>query len=220
MKYSPRNGITFLKCERCREWEVWDAERVENFIKRFGTPKNPTARHKARMKLAASLVEGKSLLDVGCGLGHLYPLVKNKVENYLGVDNSIAMVDMARKLQPNAKFQLGDIYDLSRFGQYDSVCCLSLLLHLPNSDKPIEGMWKHAVKCLILSVSLSTAIKQEKRKYKDGYVIYRWETWKHISNILNKLKGVQEIKKYPQDTRVSVGLKGRNYTVKVVRKTN
>ncbi|GAG53641.1 unnamed protein product [marine sediment metagenome] len=172
------------------------------------------------MELVAGLVEGKSLLEVACGLGHLYPFVKNKVENYLGTDNSPAMIKKAIELQPNVNFKYGDIYDLSPFGKYDTVCCLNVLIHLPTSDNPIKEMWKHAGRCLIFSVPLSTSLKHETQRYGDGYVIFRWETWENILRIIGQLNGVKKVEKYPQEIRVRTGLKGRNSTIKVVRKSS
>ena len=52
-----------------RKWQVWDNERVEKFIKTYGTPFNPSLNQKRRMRMASKLISGKSVLDVGCGSG-------------------------------------------------------------------------------------------------------------------------------------------------------
>ena len=112
------------------EYFVWDKDRVKNYIRHFGTPQNPEKKHEARMEVASYLVEGDSVLDVGCGVGHFYPWVKGM--DYLGIDLSEDMLRKAREFNPNGKFEYGDVYDLSKFRVFDSVVCLSLLIHLPD----------------------------------------------------------------------------------------
>lgn len=135
-----------------REWEVWDRKRVKHYIKHYGKPVKAKGKHEVRMKLAASLIEGDSILDVGCGVGHLYPYVRHL--DYLGVDNSIPMLEQARKSHPNARFMKADIYNLSATPEMDTVVCQSLLIHLPDTDEPIRQLWSRTRKRLVISTPL------------------------------------------------------------------
>lgn len=176
-----------------RDWEVWDKDRTEKYIINYGTPQHPDPDHEKRMKVATSLIEGTSLLDVGCGIGHLYPFIKDKVEHYVGIDNSLEMLYKARQFFPVVPFLFGDVYDLSNRGMFDTVVCQSLLLHLPSSIKPITEMWKHVKKALVLGVQLSPIFQLKKTPYKKGYLIIRREPLENLQNILTNLEGVGNI---------------------------
>lgn len=66
-------------------------------------------------------LQGVSILDVGCGLGHFARyLQENNVQcNYLGVDHLPEMVSRARKNHPNLLFQTGDIDSLPESKKFD-----------------------------------------------------------------------------------------------------
>ena len=49
-------------------------------------------------------IAGKSVLDVGCGLGDLYNYLKDRNVGYTGCDIVPEMVEAARKKYPEAKF--------------------------------------------------------------------------------------------------------------------
>ncbi len=57
-------------------------------------------------------LEGKSLLDVGCGLGDLASLLRDRglEVRYTGVDVIEEMLEKARRANPGVRFVLGDIF--------------------------------------------------------------------------------------------------------------
>jgi trans-aconitate methyltransferase len=57
-------------------------------------------------------LQGLSVLDVGCGLGHLYDFLRGRLGgvDYFGLDLSPRMVEHARKRNPSASFA---VYDAS-----------------------------------------------------------------------------------------------------------
>ncbi|HDY65056.1 MAG TPA: class I SAM-dependent methyltransferase [Phycisphaerae bacterium] len=57
-------------------------------------------------------LEGKSLLDVGCGLGDLTILLRDRGLDvrYTGVDVLEKMLEKARRANPGVRFVLGDIF--------------------------------------------------------------------------------------------------------------
>jgi len=198
-----------------RGWEVWDEDRAKLYVLEYGTPQSPELKHADRMELAASLLEGESVLDVGCGIGHLLPWIGGSY-SYLGLDNSKEMLHLAKELQPNGDFRMGDVYDLSPFGKFDSVVCQSLLIHLPEISKPIKNMWEHTVRVLIFSIPISRVLKtfniktyrcekcgyvfrtaRERKvcnKCGGGYLIVRGGTQTKMEKIIRGLEEVQEIK--------------------------
>jgi trans-aconitate methyltransferase len=58
-------------------------------------------------------LEGKSILDVGCGLGDLYQFLKLNFDDfsYLGIDLVPELIEQAKKKYPSAQFQNWDIMD-------------------------------------------------------------------------------------------------------------
>lgn len=138
---------------------MWNEKgRARHYIYTYGPPNNPKPRYKLRMQSAAKLIIGNSVLDVGCGIGHLYPHIKNKVKVYRGIDGSLEMLRLAKKHNPNIDMHVGDAYDLSKEGLYDTVIALSLLIHVPFKDvsKVIKELWSHCKKALVFSIALKS----------------------------------------------------------------
>lgn len=69
------------------------------------------------MLLAAANLEGKSLLDVGCGTGNLLEYINSKGINvsYTGVDILEKMIEQAKSKQLNADFYHVDIFKNNTF---------------------------------------------------------------------------------------------------------
>ncbi|MGR3175998.1 MAG: class I SAM-dependent methyltransferase [Candidatus Scalindua sp.] len=59
-------------------------------------------------------LEGREILDVGCGLGDLYGWLKSRVKsfNYTGVDITSSMIDEASKSYPDAEFKVQNINEI------------------------------------------------------------------------------------------------------------
>jgi ubiquinone/menaquinone biosynthesis C-methylase UbiE len=70
-------------------------------------------------------LNGKKILDVGCGLGNLFEFISSKgIEaDYTGVDILEKMIERANKKQLKAKFYKMDIFEANPFkeGQFDVV---------------------------------------------------------------------------------------------------
>ena len=174
-----------------RDWEIWDKERTEYYVKRYGHPERQDNQHRLRMRKAAELVEGDTLLDVGCGIGHLYPYVRAQVKEYVGIDTSEHMLNAAKEFYPDVEFTYGDIYDLDGFKTFDSVICQSVLIHLPEIKTPIEEMWAHTDNALIFSIPILDKQIFKRYKYKNKRQIYHGETRSNIQKIIDELTGVK-----------------------------
>lgn len=148
------------------------------------------------MTTAASLLEGSTVLDVGCGVGHLYPFVKPLVSEYLGVDTSDEMLKFAKQFFPGVRFEHGDVYDLSPLGVFDTVYCLSTMIHLPEIEAPIRELWKHVGRALVFNIPIEKKRVIKKRPYKNGYLIYHGESWENILEAVNKLDNVEAVERH------------------------
>lgn len=76
----------------------WESEEAQNL--RF------------EILLSAVELEGKSLLDIGCGMGNLLQYMKSKKLNvsYTGTDILESMIEQARLKNPGAEFHHADIF--------------------------------------------------------------------------------------------------------------
>ncbi len=73
---------------------------------------------------------GDKILDLGCGNGRFFPLVKAKKAMYLGIDSSPGLIAIAQQQYPQAFFHIGDALNLSLPDkQYDKVYLIALLHH-------------------------------------------------------------------------------------------
>ncbi len=96
-------------------------------------------------ELKGYIKEGEKVLDLGCGSGRLYEVFKNKNIDYLGLDFSEKLIEIARKKYGNF-FVLGEILDLPFFDEsFDSVWAISSLHHIPSKElrkKAVNQIWR------------------------------------------------------------------------------
>ena len=183
-----------------RYWDVWHgclgAERAQRYHTAYGSPHSPEPFHRRRMELASSLIVGNSVLDIGCGIGHLIPFVKEGVE-YVGADTSHEMLQVATRFHPNNVFHVGDIYDLSPFKTFDTVLCQSVLIHLPEIAAPIQEMWGHARKAMVFSIPIeSKKTVSPLQQYGSKSILMHVETWENIDAIIKTLDGVKGVERH------------------------
>ncbi|MBD3328521.1 methyltransferase domain-containing protein, partial [Candidatus Peregrinibacteria bacterium] len=79
--------------------------------------------------------KGTFILDLGCGSGRLAAFLKNNhiKTHYIGVDNSEALIKVAKKNNPGFKFEIGDIENYVIQGKNpDLVVCFRTFHHLPS----------------------------------------------------------------------------------------
>src|SRR5437870_1286699 len=84
-------------------------------------------------RLKELLPEGRSpaasLLDVGCGAGHLTAVLAERGYHVVGVDNSPEMLSEARRLYPSLNFVDGDVRSFTPSAPVDAVVCLGEVLN-------------------------------------------------------------------------------------------
>jgi len=112
---------------------------------------------------------GRSVLDIGCGLGDFYDFLraKNRRVEYTGFDVTPGMVDAARRKHPHAshRFEVADILTESIRGTYDyviSVGALNLPLEGQNVEIMLELIEKMYVLCSIgIAVSMTSSLTKK-----------------------------------------------------------
>jgi len=85
--------------------------------------------------LAQYVKTNDKVLDLGCGNGRLLDLLKGKKINYIGVDNSSALIALAQKRYPDNDFRAGDALNLP-FGDnyFDKIYSVAVLHHIPSGE--------------------------------------------------------------------------------------
>lgn len=103
--------------ERHCECAVWDVS-IDHFRRHLELTRPLLRQH---------LRAGQRVLDAGCGVGSLYPLMPDGVD-YWGVDLSPDFVEIARFRHPEARFDRQDLNDLSVYadGCFDWAVCRSV----------------------------------------------------------------------------------------------
>ncbi|HPR64993.1 MAG TPA: class I SAM-dependent methyltransferase [Thermoanaerobaculia bacterium] len=93
-----------------------------------------------RMVRALPLINPEDfVLDLGCGLGEIVPLLPEGV-NYMGVDRDSYMVEHNREVYPGFSFLLSDLAsDPFPEGPWTVILCLAVLEHL---DDPLSFLKK------------------------------------------------------------------------------
>ncbi|MBI5037610.1 MAG: class I SAM-dependent methyltransferase [Candidatus Kerfeldbacteria bacterium] len=78
---------------------------------------------------------GNRVLDIGCGNGRLATFLEKKEIHYTGVDNSMALIDIAKQAHPAATFLVSEATELPfPDQQFDVVCCVATLHHIPSRE--------------------------------------------------------------------------------------
>ncbi len=81
------------------------------------------------------ITEGEKVLDLGCGTGRYFELIKEKGADYFGVDNSQKMIKVAKERYPQAKFQVADALNLPLPNNYfNKVFGIAVLHHIPSEE--------------------------------------------------------------------------------------
>ena len=102
------------------------------------------------------LIEGISVLDVGCAVGGLASVLSENLAcfEYTGVDISEVMIGRARQKHPGHRFHIIEEADLTVLedDQFDLVVCLGVL-HLSRKWRElITAAWARANRCLLLDL--------------------------------------------------------------------
>jgi len=84
---------------------------------------------------------GKSVLDVGCGVGHLSQALSKKGCRVVGVDAREENIRVFRQRHPDLQAHVANVEeDLAWLGAFDIVLCCGLLYHLENPFQALRNL--------------------------------------------------------------------------------
>jgi 2-polyprenyl-3-methyl-5-hydroxy-6-metoxy-1,4-benzoquinol methylase len=125
------------------QWEA-NSQAFADLIDQKGTPHHQHILNPCVEKLIGD-VEGKMLLDAGCGEGYLSRRYARKGAIVTGVDISNGLIEICRSLPVNnVKYHVGDICDLDfiKDRTYDIVLCNLVLLNAPCLNEALEEFYR------------------------------------------------------------------------------
>ncbi len=108
-----------------------------------------------RKWLLGVIPDKETVLDIGCGPGHISEIFyrAGRTNGYLGVDNDIKIVELARSLFPSAQFDCQDANFLPYSDNSIDNCILFTVLEsLPDFRKPIDEAIRVAKKRVIITL--------------------------------------------------------------------
>mgnify|MGYP001336657117 CR=1 FL=1 len=85
--------------------------------------------------LARHIESGDKVLDLGCGNGRLFGLLREKNINYFGIDSSEELIKIAKEKYPEEshKFSTAEALNLSFPENYfNKIYCIAVLHHIPS----------------------------------------------------------------------------------------
>jgi 2-polyprenyl-3-methyl-5-hydroxy-6-metoxy-1,4-benzoquinol methylase len=151
-------------------------------------------------KLSADIKSGAKILDAGCGNGRLLEAFSNKQIEYLGIDNSRALLDLAKANYPAYNFRELDLgapnfanTNLLVGKKFDFIFCIAVLQHIPSRDLRVQllknfktllapsgqliisnwNLWASPKRSLLFKQTLKKIIGLNKLDF--GDVIFPWK---------------------------------------------
>ncbi|MCI8470312.1 MAG: class I SAM-dependent methyltransferase [Clostridia bacterium] len=77
-----------------------------------------------------SLLNGKKILDIGCGIGSFTKYVADKGYSIDGIDFSPKMIEIASKKVNNANFYIMDMTNITLTKKYDGLMIINSTIHI------------------------------------------------------------------------------------------
>jgi len=179
---------------------LWDEERANRYLRLYKDPRAKEGSQSTLCKNAAGLIKGHSVLDFGCGMGHIMPYLEFPDE-YVGLDYSKTMLDYlenffpgsvtihADAAQPTIKL-IKTLESQHLPIRYHTTISTSLVIHLPTIkmvENLLRNMWELSEKRMVFGVE---TVGDKKSTRSDGLTL-RNISIENVEKILKDL-GIPE----------------------------
>ncbi len=84
---------------------------------------------------------GETILDLGCGTGHLTNLISESGASVQGIDSSPKMIEQAKLKYPAIKFEVMDATNFAFETKFDAVFSNAVLHWIPEKEKVIDCVY-------------------------------------------------------------------------------
>lgn len=124
-----------MRQERLNELKKIVANSYELTADHFNQTRSKIAA--ADFQWAASLINSTDkVFDTGCGNGRLLDYIKIQPENYLGLDQSQKLIDLACQQHSGYDFKQGELTNIDNFPEAFSsvIFCSAVISHIPGRE--------------------------------------------------------------------------------------
>lgn len=89
--------------------------------------------------LSQYVLPREKVLDLGCGNGRLLQIFKDIDIDYIGVDSSEKLIEIARRIYPGTRFQVANAINLAFPNNcFDKVYSVAVLHHIPSKELRLQ----------------------------------------------------------------------------------
>jgi trans-aconitate methyltransferase len=155
-------------------------QRYEERLKEFGPSMKALGwrdeeQQKLRFKILAEIgdLNGKKILDVGCGFGDFYGYLKEQGINadFTGYDVTPKFIEVAREKYPDARFEVKDILADSVDETFDYVFSSGVFNH-KIADNMTFTKAMITKMCTLSKIGVATNMMTDKVDYQDAHLFY------------------------------------------------
>jgi trans-aconitate 2-methyltransferase len=95
-----------------------------------------------RGRRALALLAGERILDLGCGTGHLTNQIAATGAEVIGLDRSQSMIEEARRLYPNLRFEIADATNFHFDQPFDAVFSNAAIHWMKDQPGVARSIWE------------------------------------------------------------------------------
>lgn len=107
---------------------------------------------------------GRVWLDIGCGYGHLAPVIKQINYTYVGRDLSPHKVAAANDTYPNYDIAIGSLDDALSEGEFDVISAITVIDEIDNKSKFLNACRDHLCREGVLLMAVRNRTRFFSRK--------------------------------------------------------
>ena len=175
------------------QWEDFTPEQVEHFLRVGPEGKD----HPSRGQVVGLLKGLGSLLDVGCGTGVMFEVIRERRPDldYVGVDITEKFIGAARARFPSEarRFRHCSISELASLERsFEAVLARHVLEHLPDYTPAVQQMYARATRKLILVFYLPPRPLENGQgkldeRFQPGFYTHTYDLGRFVDHLLNEL---------------------------------